>query len=218
MDMSPTQHGYKLYIDLGSTNWLDFDFCRHLPPVWLDLDHHVASTTSTSVAPERGPRPHLPPSPLAPLILFRQASLMSLRSHPFQWPHLWGTWWGSGGRLPTSGVSSAPSASSVMPSVPPVSWPYTPKVRVQICTYHAHVMISHAHIMHISMSYAHVNEHIMHLCTCRMHISMSYAHVTCFYTGPNDLSNFQHKCPDTYELGNKVFLYYHAKVSQWVNK
>lgn len=33
-------------------------------------------------------------------------------------------------------------------------------------------------------------------------------------TGPNDLSLFQPKCPDTHELANKLFIYYHAKVRE----
>ena len=36
-----------------------------------------------------------------------------------------------------------------------------------------------------------------------------------FNAGPNDLSIYQYKCTDTYELGYKLFLYFHAKVSGW---
>ena len=32
-------------------------------------------------------------------------------------------------------------------------------------------------------------------------------------TGPNDLSLYQYKCADTYELGSKLILYYNARVS-----
>lgn len=31
------------------------------------------------------------------------------------------------------------------------------------------------------------------------------------FAGPNDLSLFQPKCPDTQDLATKLFVYYHAK-------
>ena len=37
------------------------------------------------------------------------------------------------------------------------------------------------------------------------------------YVGPNDLSLYQFKCADTYELGNKLILYYNAKVSMCIS-
>ena len=37
-------------------------------------------------------------------------------------------------------------------------------------------------------------------------------YVNCFDSaGPNDLSLFQPKCPDTHDLASKLFVYYHAK-------
>lgn len=41
---------------------------------------------------------------------------------------------------------------------------------------------------------------------------MSLLHHCCIYTlGPNDLSLFQPKCPETSGMASRLFIYYHAK-------
>lgn len=43
----------------------------------------------------------------------------------------------------------------------------------------------------------------------------TYFHMSdlyCTSPGPNDLSLFQPKCPETHDLASKLYVYYHAKV------